>query len=509
MNKVYKKDTESYCEYTLPDYMGDVKKILTVNAVAIPSGKFVGDGEAEYSGIVSYDLLYSDSEGKLTRLTASSDYDFLIPVDTESYIDSVCVPKIINLSTRLTGPRKLIVKAVVEGSVTASFEDSVETVGTAFEGDNSPELAKKTLMLEKLSFLTSPEREYAEEAERIASTSPEDIEIIATSGAVRVIESAPVENGINVKGEIIITAIVRTDEQPPFAIKKIIPFDETVTFEEAGQDVQSVFDGYLTSVTAGLAEDGDDTVITVNAIAELFGVVGKNYEREIITDAYLLNSQTEASYEEYPYSELLTMAKSEECVALAVPRAEVGCENARNIFTLSFDVRSLEKNISSGGVELSGEIAVSGVACEIDEDNGVGYIPIKFTSPFSLAVKMPMEIPKDAEVEISVSPLGAEGALGSESVNLKCTLKIGWRVTKNAKIKRMKACNDLGQAEDFVKPCAITVYYPDKEESLFEIAKRFHSSVAKIAADNKLAQQTLSASDYPVSLAGVKKLIIR
>lgn len=509
MNKVYKKDSESYCEYTLPDYMGDVKKILSVNATAIPSGKFVGDGEVEYSGIVSYDLLYSDSEGKLTRLTTSSDYDFLIPVDTDTYIDSVCIPKVANLSTRLTGPRKLIAKAVVTGSVTASFNDAVETVGTAFEGENAPEVAKKTLMLEKLSFLSSPEREYAEEAERMVATSPDDIEIIATSGAVRVYESTPVENGINVKGEIIITAIIRTVEQPPFAIKKTIPFDETVTFEEVSEDMKTVFDGYLTSVTAGLAEDGDDTVITVNAIAEFFGIAGKNCECEVITDAYLLDSETEPSYEEYSYSELLAMSQTEETVTASVRRSEVGCENARNIFSLSCDVRSLEKCVAPGGIELSGELAVCGVACEINEDNSEGYVPIKFTSPFNLALKMRADIPKDADIELSVYPVEAESTLDAESLNLKCILKIGYRVTKNGKVHRMTRCNDLGRTDEFTKPCAITVYYPDENESLFEIAKKFHTTGAKIASDNKLTEQVLNSVDSPDSLAGIKKLIIR
>lgn len=509
MNRVYKKDCESYCEYTLPDYMGDVKKILSVNASAIPSGKFVGDGEVEYSGVVTYDVLYSDAEGKLTRLTASSDYDLTLPTDTSTYIDSLAEPQIANLSTRLTGPRKLIAKAVVSNRITASYEDAIETVGTAFAEGNTPEVAKKSVRLENLTYVSSPEREYAEEAERLTATMPDQIEIIATSGAVRVYESTPVENGVNVKGEIVITSIIRTDEQPPFAIKKNIPFDETVTFENIESDMQTLFDGYLTSVTTGLAEDGEDTVVTVNAIAELVGIAGKNKDVEIITDAYLKDADTDASYEDYSYSELVAMSAVEETVSLSIPRADVGCEYIRNILTMSADVRSLERRATQNGIELSGDIALCGAACEINDDNNESYVPVKLTAPFSVLLKTAVELPADAEIEARAAVVDVDCGIDPDVISAKCTLKIGYRVTKCASVRRMTECNSIIGTEHSERPHCITVYYPEDGESLFDIAKKFHTTGAKIAADNKLAEPTLSAMNSPDSVIGVKKLIIR
>ena len=508
MNRVYKKDCESYCEYTLPDYMGDVKKILCVNASAIPSGKFVGDGEVEFSGIVNYDILYSDSEGKLTRLAASSDYDLTVPADTERYVDSLAEPCILNVSTRLTGPRKLIAKAVVTNTATVCTQDSVETAGTAFAEGREPEVAKRRVSFGTLSFLNSPEREYAEEAERLAATTPDQIEIVATSGAVRIFDSTPVENGVNVKGEIVITAIIRTDAEGLFAIKKNIPFDETVTFEAADSDMQTLFDGYLTSVTAGLAEDGEDTVVTVNAIAELFGVVGKSSECEIITDAYLKDGKSEAVYEDYTYCELLDMRTSEEGVSVSVPRTDIGCEYIRNILTLSADVRSLEKKTTDGGIELSGEIAFCGVACEINENSGEGYIPVKFTSPFCINLKSAKPLPQECELVAHVSVVDVESSLDPERLNAKCSLKVGYRLTKNRTVKRVLECNEVEGEYEKRRSC-ITVYYPEEGETLFEIAKRFQTTGAKIAADNKLDVAAANSPDSADSLAGVKKLIIR
>ena len=43
---------ESSGEYSLPDYNGDVKKVLFVRPKLFPSGKVVADGVLELSGIV-------------------------------------------------------------------------------------------------------------------------------------------------------------------------------------------------------------------------------------------------------------------------------------------------------------------------------------------------------------------------------------------------------------------------------------------------------------------------
>ena len=57
--------------------------------------------------------------------------------------------------------------------------------------------------------------------------------------------------------------------------------------------------------------------------------------------------------------------------------------------------------------------------------------------------------------------------------------------------------------EEYVKEASvITVYYPDAKESVFDIAKRFHTSVRKISEDNALAESVFNAKDAPVSSFG-------
>ena len=506
MNKIYQKECESSCEYSLPDYMGDVKKILTVSALAIPSGKFASDGEAEFSGVVSYELLYADSEGKLTRLVTSSDYDVSVPIDP-SYVDSASDVGISNVAVRLTGPRKLTLKSVVSSSVKVSASDEVACGGSAFSEGNSPEVLTKTLSRENMIFASSAEREYAEEAEHLNGIAPDDIEIIATSGAVRILESVVGEGGVTVRGELIITSIVRTEEQPPFAIRKTVPFEETVTLEGLTPDMQVLSDGYLTSVTSGVAEDAEGSVITVNAIAELTCVAASNSEITVTEDAYLKNRDTVGEYENYSYFELVCTSSAESSFAVSVPRDELGLENTRNILTLGADVRSADKKIERTGFEISGDAAFSGIACEIGEDGSIAYSPVKFVAPYRINVNCGCQIPENAVIDCRASVIDVEHSLDSEKLLANVLVKVGYRVANPHSVKRMTTCNIVGENEYFNGKSHITVYYPEDNESLFSIAKKFHTTSEKLATDNKLSEPTLASGS--VASAGIKKLIIR
>ena len=51
--------TETGADYSLPDYNGDVRKILFTEASVRPSGSFENGDNIGFSGIIVYNLIYS------------------------------------------------------------------------------------------------------------------------------------------------------------------------------------------------------------------------------------------------------------------------------------------------------------------------------------------------------------------------------------------------------------------------------------------------------------------
>ena len=224
MNRKITKECESCCEYVLPDYMGDIRKVLTSRARVVPGGSFVSDGGVEISGVVEYEIVYSDSENKLTVISCSSDYAIKAQADTEE-CEGVFAESYVSLpSIRITGPRKLVIKATVGTDAMLMSEAHLSVSGDAFEREETPECATRAINIAYSRNGESGEREYAEEAERLEGVRSDEVEILSTGGSVRVIETESVDGGVRIKGELIIDAIIRTPVQPAIAIRKIIPF---------------------------------------------------------------------------------------------------------------------------------------------------------------------------------------------------------------------------------------------------------------------------------------------
>ncbi len=507
MIRFYQKDVESTTEYVLPDYLGDVKKVLSVSAAAIPSGRFAADDGMEFSGVVVYDVVYADADGELTKLSTTSDYDFSVPESGGEYADSIATPTVSNAAVRFTGPRKLVARATVSNSVVLTSNEAKLPEGDAFEGELTPELDERTVSEENVVFTSSAEREYAEEAERIPDISPDGIEIIATSGAVRIYESTAEENGVRVKGELVITSIVKTDEQPPFAIRKSIPFEELITLEGAAPGMQTMSNGYLTSVTSGVSEDADGSLICVNAIAEYSCFAAENKERSVVVGAYLKERDSETRYENVTYPSLVCMGNCECEFSLSRSREELGCEDIREMLSVSCELSRLEKSISAHSAALSGEATVYGISCQINEYESPKYLPFKFTAPFSANVNLGCQIPDGAVLDITPVSVTVSEGIEADSVSFTVTLSAAYHAHLPICMRKVAECNAVGDAEYTLSPSTVTVYYPDAEETLFDVAKKFHTSCGKIASDSGLSVEAIAEGGGVLKGAG--RLIIK
>ncbi len=511
MNKRTRKEVDSSCEYILPDYMGDIKKILSSKARVLPGGRFISDGGVELTGTVEYEVLYADSENKLTAVNTSSDYSVTLPAESQSYVGCAQEGRTSSFAIRITGPRKMSLKSTVEvmSVITSSAELAVS--GDVFDGERDPQYTSRQIWVENAKYGKSLEREYAEEAERISGVQADEIEIIASGGSVRVLETRPADGGVVIKGIITIGAIVRTPEQPPFAIRREIPFEETVEIEGADRDMQFVADGFLTSAVCGISEDGEDSVISVNAIAEFEAYALENESVTVITDAYLKECPTECKYSDFEYTTLGACQINEAVVNGKISREGLGCSEARELLMLDGEVRAFDTARTQNGAEISGEIAISGIACEINVDGSVSYMPVKTSIPFTTNVNYTCQIPDNSRIECSVSVTSCEGLFDADDVHVKCTLKVKSRLESVDVLKRLCECTASASeyaASESPSPSHITVYYPMATDSLFSVAKRFHTTPEKLACDNMLAD-TAASIDMSDSLSGVHKLVIR
>lgn len=506
MIRKLQKECESSCEYILPDYLGDVKKLLMTSAKAVPSGQFDGEREVECAGIVTYDIVYLDSENKLSSASFSSDYDFKFSKNGENYSDAYVATQLANFGVRLTGPRRMIAKANVASEICVMESFEIAETGSAFSEREELEKITKTVNIESAIKSDALEREYAEEIASLEGISADEIEVITSNAYVRISESIPVDDGVNIKGVLVVNAIIRTPDTSVFAIRREIPFDETVSINGVGEDMTAVSDAFVSSLVLGI-NDGENTAeIVANVIMEFSSLAYYNESIEVISDAYLKSKDTVAEYENLSFTSHLAARTKTESQELKIPLSELGTDALKEILALNQDFRSLKLENSENSSCFSGEVAFSGVACEISEDGTTNITNLKFTAPMSINVNTSCQKCENNKLFAKIAPAGCEWVIDGENLILTLWYTVTYSLSEEESVSCLSSCEVAGDSEYVRKASRISVYYPDENETLFDVAKKFHTSVKDIAADNMIAEPT--ALGIPTRL-GLKKLIIR
>ena len=76
--------TEVVCEYTLPDYFPDIKRILHVFSDVRKTGMYVSDDKIEYEGCVNCSVLYRGEDKSLQCAEFKAEFSDRIQIKGEN-----------------------------------------------------------------------------------------------------------------------------------------------------------------------------------------------------------------------------------------------------------------------------------------------------------------------------------------------------------------------------------------------------------------------------------------
>ena len=110
--RIIAKRTDTGCDFYLPDYMGDIKRIIHYCASVLPAGQYESDGSVSFSGVVAYSVIYLDGENRLQEAAFTSDFELNCQVG-EGFIKASSKNDISALAVRAAGARKISAKASV------------------------------------------------------------------------------------------------------------------------------------------------------------------------------------------------------------------------------------------------------------------------------------------------------------------------------------------------------------------------------------------------------------
>lgn len=499
--------TESQADYILPDYMGDMRKILFTNATLRPSGRFAGGDEVEFSGVVVYNVIYLDAEGALGSVEFTSDFDYSVKCSGENYNDSIANTRVSNYAIRLIGPRKISARASLIGSVRLSESCSVGLSGNATTGDSNPELKRGSLNIRMSKPSSVGEREFAESLVRLDGAIADEVSVIYPVAEILVEDVRAEGDEVSVKGKIRMSAVIKNGDEEAYGVEKQVSFEEKVGFEGCESLASLTPQITVCSVKSSVNADDSGCEVVLSGIAELCVIGEGNQHIEVTLDGYLKDCPTDNSYEELEYTSLVYSTSVKGSHNAEISLADLEAEEMREALFLTATPRIDSVEREEGRVTLLGEVRYSGIASENAGDK-ISYTGVKFTSPFAVNVNINCQNTDNLRIEADVQAENCSATLDQDKLHATCTLE------SRVVVLEERSCTTLcsmtrREGEKYESTgSTVTVYYPTSEDTLFSVAKRFHSSSLKVARDNDISDAVFAADNPDGSLAGIKKLII-
>ncbi|MBQ8303062.1 MAG: DUF3794 domain-containing protein [Clostridia bacterium] len=498
--------TESQADYSLPDYLCDVRKILFTDAALRPSGKFSGGDEIEFSGVVVYSVVYLDSENKLSSAEFTSDYDYSVKYSGEDYLDSVSDTRVSNYSIRLVGPRRISARSSLVGSVQISENASISVSGSAFDGEGAPEISTKSVKIRSNSLSSVLEREYAEEIASLEGAIADEVSVIYSSAEASVDSMEKNDEAVNVKGKLRMLSVIRNGDEPAYRVEKTVGFEETVGFDGLRSDMRLSPRLTVTSLKSNVNPTESGCEVVVSGIVE-FCILGEgNDEASLVLDGYLKSCPTENSYSDFSFTELVDCETVKGSHNAEVDRSDIESDSLHEIIFLTATPKVERIDKEEGRVNLIGEVRYSGVASEII-DGELSYVSLKFSSPFVANVNIDCQNDDKTQVEARVLAYNASATLDANRLYATCTLESCVAVCE-AKSEKILTTMAKSDGAEYSSVAGITVYYPTESDTLFSVAKRFHTSSLKVARDNDISESVFASDNPEGKLVGIKKLLI-
>lgn len=469
-------------ELALPEYMPEILRIIKSAAVPkINSCQTVGE-RLTVDGSCELRMIYAAADGGIYSFSQSRSFTRYVENSALSGADDVTVkPSVTYVNCRATSPKRAEIKAGLSLSATAFSGVKAEMLcvgnGQGIESRTESLSASSLGCRKSRSFCLSDTFEISGGAAACIISSA----AFAVPNDVR-----KISNKLMIKGEatIEISYVPVSDRTSVEQIKHTLPINQILEFDGMEESFEGDVTLEVTSADVILKSDssGDGRMFDISLGVVATATMWEEKELVLITDAYSVEQPLSLSHGTvHTYSRLAGLNENFVCK----DSYDVSSVGVSSILDMCYESGMPAMTYADGTFAVVGSLKVSlllrdtsgnvvtgekmvdyryekALACE----NGtVWCVPNVTVTNFDCILKNRDEI--DFRVELTVC----------------CSV---FAEQEKECVTSIEASNETSA----VRSSALMIYFPDKEESLWTIARRYNTTVAAISEENGLTGET-------------------
>lgn len=485
-NSGYSVEQPVDCDITLPDYCTSIQRILKCTSIPGIASVSLQGNAVKAEGSVTVRIIYIDENESLQTYDASVPFAKQTDIgSTESVVFTDCRVKTGYINSRAVTGRRVD----VHGAVTLQFISGEKSQTEIVTSELPSAIQRKPKVVKLANSVADAGRFFhVTEVETLRDMPPVS-SVIRSTGYAVVNEVKVIKDKALIKGNLMIcTSYTSQDKNGVFLYESKIQLSQIV--DAAGLNENEIIDTrvHLTQLNVIPKADatGSYTLLDVNAklMAEMHAY--KEIEVNGVADAYCTERPVTLERKTVPMLEFYEKVSDTFTAASATDLRAAECGNILDVWCT--DVSSSYR-FDDSKFELSGSVNV----CFLTESIEDGYNYYERTVDFSYTKAF-----ETAPVNVFCTPdITAVSQKAIKNNDDVIELDIEFSVNANIFNRRnAEFVSDISVSEGETtveRESAAVIYFASKDESVWDIARHYNTTVSLVMEENELSEEILSA----------------
>ena len=479
-------------DYNVPDAKPDIGRMIQNKGDISLDEVRLSDGRAFIKGNLNADLLYvGEQEGKVYSLSAKLPFNETLNLEGIVSGDKMCLKwEIEDLSIHIIHSRKFSIKAIVTFYAVVDEMAGIQLPVAISEENIS--VKKKRVRLMSLMVHKKDTLRVKDEI-TLASNKPNISELLWHTIEVRGLDLRPEENMIKARGELFVFVLyVGDDEGNPLQwLEYSLPFNGEV--ECTGCTEEMIPNIEVSIMHQGIEvkpdSDGEERTLVADVVLELDMKLYREEEHDLILDVYT------------PLKECIPQGQPEMLESLLV-RNFSKCRVTDRVEVKETQGKILQICHSQGRVKVDRtQIVENGIQVDGIVHMKVLYIIGNDDMPFySMEAMVPFTHVVEARgltpdstffLQTDLEQLSTTMA-DSDELEVKATVSVNALVLKCETEKIISKVDEMPLDLKKIQAMpGITVYMVKPKDTMWDIAKRFYTTVEEVCALNDLTDEKI------------------
>ncbi|MSU00594.1 DUF3794 and LysM peptidoglycan-binding domain-containing protein [Tissierella pigra] len=466
-------ETEIYLNPSRPD----LESILwTDGVVEILSTKVIRD-RLVVSGVVKFKVVYKSGEEEKRIHTVDSNADFREEIEIEGITEDMSATIKTNIEYiehELLDERKVSLKALVSLEGKVEEVNNIEIIKDIEEKENLQTL-KETI---KYKEIQGRETAYAfvKEAFELMEDKPAIEEILKLSIQAYEEEATVAEDRIIISG-MVNARVVYYGEGQIATIEEEMPFNHFLEIPGALSDSKGEI---LIEVVEGGYEvlendEGELKVLDLEAKIRVSGLAYSENEKKLIVDAYSTREKINIEKEEVNLVENIKNIIHKENIV-----KDLSSYRIREIYDLTAYPSVIDSRFVDEEFIIEGILMVQGIYLDdTTEDINTLREEVPYKYYLSLEEKNP-----DLVSEVSLDLETIRANISKDMFVIEASVKHNIKINRMRSLSLIKSLEETGEIIDKKNRPSITIYIVQRNDKLWNIAKRYNTTIEEILQAN-------------------------